>query len=449
MDGNQRVVEFITRTTWDHLPPEVQHTVRMALLDVLGATLAGTLTRVSRIATQFAAETWPGSASTILLAGQRASAIGAAFANGYAANGVDIDDCGLYTKGHPGVQIFPTALALAEAQGLGGKQLLAAMVIGYEVAHRAARIWHATHEIYQACGSWGSVACAAVASALMGLPPQQVWHALGIAEYHAPNLPMLRDIDHPAMVKHGIGWGAMTGISAARLAALGFTGIPSLFGFEEYADWTADLGERYIMAGGVVWKRYACCAWVHAALHGAQVLMQQHGFRAEDVAHVRVEAYDDAARLGVRLPTTTEEAQFNMAWPLAALLVDGEVGPEQVLEERLADPRIRALASRVEVVETAEMNDLYRRALAGEPDGKFANVVTITLRDGRVLCSGVVEAAEIKYPQSCWDMPALEEKFRRVAGRVLDAPRVEALVEMVHHFEDLPDVRALTALLER
>ena len=447
MDGNQRVVEFITRTRWDDLPPEVQQVARMALLDVLGATLAGTLTRVGRIAAQFAADTWPGDESAILLAGRKASAIGAAFANGYAANGVDIDDCGLYTKGHPGVLIFPTALALAEAYGLGGAQMLAAMVIGYEVAHRAARIWHAVHEVYQACGSWGSVACAAVASALMGLPPEQVWHALGIAEYHAPNLPMLRDVDHPAMVKHGIGWGAMTGISAARLAALDFTGIPSLFGFEEYADWVADIGERYLMVGGVVWKKYACCAWVHAALHGTQMLMQQYGFRAEDIVHIRVEAYDDAARLGVRLPTTTEEAQFNMAWPLAALLVDGEVGPRQVLEERLADPRIRDLAGRVEVVETAEMNDLYRKALAGEPGGKFANAVIITLRDGRVLSSGVVEAPQIKYPQAYWDASLLEEKFRRVAACVLDMRRIEALIEMVRRFEDVPDVHALTALI--
>jgi 2-methylcitrate dehydratase PrpD len=79
----------------------------MALLDVLGATLVGTLTTISRITTDFAVETWPGDEATILLHGKRASAIGAAFANGYAANGLDIDDCALYTKGHPGAQITP------------------------------------------------------------------------------------------------------------------------------------------------------------------------------------------------------------------------------------------------------------------------------------------------------------------------------------------------------
>jgi len=77
-------------------------------------------------------------------------------------------------------------------------------------------MWHDHHAIYQACGSWGSVACAAVACHLLRLPQEQIKHALGIAEYHAPKLPMMWDIDHPAMVKHGIGWGAMNGIVSAQ-----------------------------------------------------------------------------------------------------------------------------------------------------------------------------------------------------------------------------------------
>ncbi len=446
MDGNDRVVEFITGTTWERLPPDAQQTARMALLDALGATLVGTLTPVARIALAFAAETWPGDEATVLLRGQRLSAVGAAFANGYAANGTDIDDCGLYTNGHPGAQLFPATLALAESRGLGGAQMLAAMVIGYEVAHRAARIWHATREVYQACGSWGSVACAAAAASLMGLSPEHTWHALGIAEYHAPNLPMMRDIDHPAMVKHGIGWGAMTGLTAARLAEMGFTGIPSLFGFDDYREWVDDIGERWIMVGGIVWKKYSCCAWTHAGMRGAEMIVSEHGLAVEDIARIRVECYDDAFRLGTKLPETTEEAQFNFAWPLAALLVDGRFGPQQVLPTRFGDPRIRGLAARVELVETAEMNDLYRKALAGEPGGMFANVVTIDTHDGRSLSSGLVEA-EIKFPQTYWDAPGLEAKFREVAGLAIDEARVERLVELAWRFDEIADVRELTALL--
>ncbi|MGB9594589.1 MAG: MmgE/PrpD family protein, partial [Anaerolineae bacterium] len=100
-DGSDAAAQFIAGTRWQDLPPAVQRMARMAAMDTLGATIPGTRTPVSRITARYAARTWPGDSATILLHGSRASAIGAAFANGYAANGIDIDDCGLFTKGHP------------------------------------------------------------------------------------------------------------------------------------------------------------------------------------------------------------------------------------------------------------------------------------------------------------------------------------------------------------
>lgn len=445
-DGNAVIAEFITEITWDQLPTAAQDVARLALLDMLGATLAGTLTPVSNITARFAATTWPGDEATILLDGRRASTSGAAFANGYAANGLDIDDCGFYTKGHPGALIFPAALALAEAGGLSGTELLTGMVVGYEVACRAGRIWHATHDFYQACGSWGAVTCAAIAAHLRGFSVEQTQHALGIADYHAPNLPMMRDIDYPTMVKHGIGWGAMTGILAADLAAHGFTGIPSLFGLEEYQDWVMDVGQDYIVEDGVAWKRYACCAWDHAAILGAEQLMQEHGFTAEEIAHIRVESFHETARLGVELPTTTEEAQFNLAWPLAAYIIDGELGPDQMLAQAFERQDIRNLVERIEVTDTEELNEFYRLACLGDPRGKYFSRVVIELIDGRVLDSGSVEG-EINFPQETWDQEGLEGKFRWLAGYVLDEGRVDELVEMLRHFEDVPDVRELVEVV--
>lgn len=447
MDGNGLVSAFVNEITWKEVPPQAQRMARMALLDALGATLVGTLTPISHITAQYATQTWPGDQATILLHGRRASAIGAAFANGYAANGVDIDDCALYTKGHPGAQIFPTALALTESLDLGGAEMLAAMVVGYEVAHRAARIWHATHEVYQACGSWGSVACAAIAAHLLRLDPEQTRHALGIADYHAPNLPMMRDIDHPTMVKHGIGWGTMTGITAAQLAASGFTGIPSLFGFERYHDWVADIGQDYIMADGLAWKGYACCAWDHAAMKGAEQLVATHHIQANEIASVYVEAPHTTVRLGTKLPTTTEESQFNFAWPLAALLVDGEVGPAQILEHRFRDPQLRELAQRIEVVETDELNTLYALSETGDPRGRYAARVTITLDDGRSFVTDLVEG-NINFPQQGWDEGRLEEKFRWLTEPVVDDQvRIDELADMIWHFDQVSHVRELTRLV--
>jgi 2-methylcitrate dehydratase PrpD len=256
---------------------------------------------------------------------------------------------------------------------------------------------------------------------------------------------MMRDIDHPAMVKHGIGWGAMTGIVAAQLAARGFTGVPSLFGFAAYSDWVVDIGQNYIVEEGLARKGYACCAWVHAALKAAELLLEAHDFRVEDVVHIRVETFHEAFRLGAELPTTTEEAQFNVAWPLAALLVDGQVGPDQMLERAFGNQRIRGLAERIEVVETEELNELYRLAASGDPRGRYASEVLVELQDGRTLRSGMVEG-EINYPQR-WRDEQGKKKFRWLARDVLDEARVDAVVDMVGRFEDVSDARELTRLL--
>jgi len=448
LDGNERTARFVTNTRWDALPEHVKWKAHMCLLDNVGATLASTLTRVSQITADYAAEAWRGDNATILLHGKRSTAVGAAFANAWAANGIDIDDGARYAYGHAGAQLFPTALAVAEALDLDGSRMLTAMVVGYEVAHRVGRCWHDHHEIYQACGSWGSVACAATAANLMDLTPEQTKHALGIAEYHAPNLPMMRDIDDPAMVKHGIGWGAMTGVISAELASRGFTGIPSILGSEQYEDWVSDIGQRYIMVSGVIWKSkgYACCSWAHPAMKGAITLVKEHDINLEDITTIRVEGFHETVRLGAELPSTTEEAQFNVAWPLAAMLVDGEVGPAQTLEHRLQDPQIRELAQKVELVESEELNELCQLFELGDPRGRFAGSVAVLLKDGHEFSSGVIDAGAT-FPQPGWDEDRMEDKFRWLTAYALDEPCIDALVDMLWHFEDVASARELTEVL--
>ena len=325
MDGNYIAAHFIQTTCWSALPEIVQHKVKMCLVDTVAAIVGGALTRISAIAADYAASNWRGEEATILLQGKRASPSGAAFANANSANALDCDDSAFYTRGHPGAQVFPTALAVGEKMGISGRELLTAMVVGYEIAHRTGRCWHRHHEVYQADGSWGSVASAAVAAHLMKLSGQQVKHALGIADYHAPNLPMERDLLHPGMVKHGHGWGVITGIAAAELAACGFTGIPSLLGFAEYRNWIETLGKDYIMVDGVYFKNYCSCGYTHMAIAGVKKLQAQHHWSIEDICEIRVEAHRWTRLLETSHPVTTEEAQFSSKWPLAAFILDGEL----------------------------------------------------------------------------------------------------------------------------
>jgi 2-methylcitrate dehydratase PrpD len=448
MDGNELAAQFIANTRWDDLPQAAQHKAKMCLVDVVAAIVGGTLTPVSEIAAAYAPVAWPGDQATILLYDRQASAAGAAFANANAANGLDCDDGGRYTRGHQGAQVYPTALALSEKLGLSGSAMLAAAIVGYEISHRFGRAWHHhQHPVYQADGSWGSVACAATAANLMGLDVKAIVHALGIAEYHAPNLPMERDLIAPAMVKHGHGWGAMTGIVAAELAERGFTGIPGLLGFQEYQDWVSTLGDEYIMLGGVDFKQYCSCGWGHHAIAAVQKLRREHSWDVGDIASIRVEGHHWTVVLHTTHPTTTEEAQFSVKWPLAAYLVEGEVGPKQILGPRLRDPTINALVDKIDLVESEELDDLYRPSFEGREGGLSASRVVIRLEDDRILDSGpVADACRIA---ASGDEERLETKFRWLTSSVLGGKRTDGLLEMLWHFDVVQDVHELTTLLRK
>lgn len=448
MGGNELAAQFIGDTTWSGLPTTVQNKAKMCLVDTIAAIVGGILTPISDITAAYAPIAWPGDEATILLHDKRARAPGAAFANANAANALDCDDGGAYTRGHQGAQVFPTALAVSEKLGLGGDAMLAAVVVGYEISHRFARCWHNYKgSDYQADGSWGSVACAAVAANLMGLDSARIQQALGIAEYHAPNLPMERDLLDPGMVKHGHGWAAMTGIMAAELAERGFTGIPGLLGFDEYQDWVETLGDEYIMVDGVDFKQHCSCGWSHMAIAAVQELQRDYDWGIEDIVSIKVEGHHWTAVLHTTHPATTEEAQFSVKWPLAAYLVDGEVGPDQILETRFGDEKINALVDKIELVESEELNQHYQPIFEGIGEGLSASRLVIHLEDGRSLDSGLVSDACRINAQG--DEERLEEKFRWLTGYVLEQGRIDQLLEMLWGFEAIADVGEFTALLQR
>lgn len=448
MNGNELAAKFIADTRWDDLPETVQHKVKMCLVDIVAAIVGGVLTPISDITAAYAPIAWPGDQATILLHDRKASPAGAAFANACAANGLDCDDGGSYTRGHQGAQVFPTALAISEKLDLSGSAMLAAVVVGYEISHRFARCWHRyQHPVYQADGSWGSVACAATVANLMGLDTAAIMQALGIAEYHAPNLPMERDLLDPAMVKHGHGWAAMTGIMAAELAERGFTGIPGLMGFKEYQDWVSTLGVEYIMVDKVDFKQHCSCGWSHMAIAAVQMLQAEHDWDVEAISAIRVEGHHWTAALQAAHPTTTEEAQFSVKWPLAAFLIDGEVGPDQILESRFSDTRINRLVDKIELVETEELNNLYQPIIEGGEEGLSASRVIVHFEDGRTIDSGLVsDACRIK---ARGDEERLEQKFRWLTGYVLEQDQIDSLLKMLWRFDEVQEVSELTSFLQR
>ena len=235
--------DFLHSLKWADIPKPVQSRAPFILLDLIGIAAAATSTRLGRIIRDHAVGEFGGT-TPLLFDARTASASGAALAGGMTIDSLDGHDGFNPAKGHIGCGLLPASLAVAHATNPTGIEFLETIIMGYEFGSRAAMAQHATTSDYHTSGSWGAVTCAAAAARLLKLNPEQTRHALGIAEYHGPRSQMMRCIDHPTMVKDGSGWGAMTGVSAARLAASGFTGAPALIVEDSPNHW-ADLGTRW------------------------------------------------------------------------------------------------------------------------------------------------------------------------------------------------------------
>lgn len=433
----RRVAEFAHEHRWEDAPADVQAQTIRCVLDLCGAALAGSRTEVAGITSSYALEAHGPGPCTIIGAESRSTPAGAALANGFAASALDIDDGYRPVKGHPGAVVFPAVLAAAERAGSGGTEFLAALVIAYEVSMRAGLILHPLYDFYHGSGSWGPIGAAVGAARLLGCNVEAIWHALGIAELHAPMIPEIRSVDHPSMLKDGIGWGAMTGISSAQLAGHGFTGIPSLFdeGDSEPA-LVESLGDEYLMLG-LYFKPHACCRWAQPAVEGTLAAAAELGVGAKEVSRVRVHTFEAATHLRPTAPRTTEEAQFSLPWPVACALIDGEVGPDQVLEHALEDPERRALASRIECFQDPALEEAFpAKALAW---------VEVEASNGRCARSEVLAAQGDAEAQLSDE--ELTRKFRRLAEPVLGAGRAGELARAIHELPQAPSLDALARLL--
>jgi 2-methylcitrate dehydratase PrpD len=437
VNGTDCAIQFILKTTWVDLPDAVQHQARRCLLDSLGALIAGTDTPVARLMADFAVEQYGGDEAVILMDGRRSSLVGATLANSFAANALDIDDGYRLIKGHPGVCVLPALLAAAERRGeVSGQAFLTAFIIGYEIGIRAGLIRHATYQTYHASGSWGALAAVAAAGKVWGLEADLLRHAFGTAEYHAPIAPMMKGIDIPSMGKDSTGWGAMVGLASVLMAQRGFIGIEPLFSDSPKPEWLANLGQQYEVLN-LYFKPYATCRWVQPVIAGVLEITRQHHLAPENIARIKVYTFAAAAQLSRAHPRNTEEAQYNLAYPVAAALIDGEVGPRQVTPPRLFDPLLLALADRVEV----EIKPEYEPPF---PWKTFADVEVVTA-DGRCFL------AEGK--QAIWEPPdtlpsdaELEQKFCWLVEPVLGATRTATLVEFIWQFDEVDAARDLIRL---
>jgi len=440
MDYTDRAIRFVQELNWGDLSPDLRHQSKRCLLDALGALIAGAETPPAHIMASIAESQFRGSEATILVRGSKVSASGAVLSNGFAANALDIDDGYRLVKGHPGACVLPVILTAAElTSACAGSEFLTALIIGYELGIRAGRIRHACYETYHSSGSWGAIAGAAAAGRIMGLNAKTLRHAMGTAEYHAPIAPMMKGIETPSMGKDSIGWGAMVAMLSVLMAQDGFTGVEPLFSDAPNPEWIENLGQDFQIVN-LYFKPYAACRWAQPAVDGALKIKVKQRLEPPDIKAIHIRSFDAACALSTRPPANTEEAQYNIAYPVAAALIDGEVGPRQVLPPRIFDEDLLNLLSKI----STEVEQEYENAF---PTKTYAEVVIETIR-GETFTSGRMEP-RWEPPDTLPTDEDLEAKFRGLTSPIIGESRCDELMRLIWNFEKQPRADVLIHMCKR
>lgn len=434
---------FATQTQYEDLPKAVQDMAKRCLLDLIGTAAAGTRTRLSVIINRHASRFFgagAGEASArLFFDGRQVSSVGAALANGMTIDSFDAHDGHVLTKGHAGCAILPGLIAVAQTceRTLTGREFLTALVIGYEVAIRAGIAQHRISPDYHTSGAWNALGVATVAARLWNLDEHRLREAIGIAEYHGPRSQMMRCIDFPTMVKDGSGWGAMAGLSAAHLAADGFTGAPALV-VEDAAvhDLWEDVGQRWRILE-LYFKLYPVCRWAQPAIEAALAVCHEHEFAVESIETIEIETFHNAVRLDQYQPSSTEEAQYSLPFPVAVAVAHGHLAPSAIMDDALSDPATLSISNRIRLIEASDIEVHF-------PALRFARARFI-LSDGRVLESQTMAAkGDAESPLSDAE---IERKFRQNAEKVCGEQRTAAILEAVSTLDSAKSIDGLLDLL--
>ncbi|SFI79210.1 MmgE/PrpD family protein [Celeribacter neptunius] len=423
MPASASLRDFLQELRWQDLPAPVQSRVRLLLLDLLGTALAGTGTELHGAVLRYASRNLSGGKSRALFSGTALSPEGAALVGGLTIDSVDAHDGHRLTKGHVGCGLLPALLAAKDDRetALTGEEFLTLLTAGYEIGTRAGIALHASAPDYHTSGAWIAVCAAALAAHLMELSPEAFAHALGIAEYHGPRSQMMRVIDHPTMLKDGSGWGAMAGVSAAALAAEGFTGAPAITVMApDLAGIWATLGTDWDVLNQYV-KGFPVCRWAQPAVQAALDLTQDQPLKAEEIAAVEVETFHEATRLFQGVPASTEEAQYAIGFPVAAALLRGRVGVAEISAPAFQDADLCALTACLSFTESDAFNARF-------PAERWARL-KVTLRTGEVRHTPATQAKGD--PETPYTEAEMIAKFYDLAGDTASRERLDAIHDAV------------------
>jgi 2-methylcitrate dehydratase PrpD len=378
--------------------------------------------------------------SWVIGAGRRASALDAGLLNGTAGTWLELDEGNLFAMGHPGIQIVPAALAVAQAIGASGADLLRAVTLAYEISSRIAR-----SAVIRWCihphGTYGVIGAAVAVGLLKGFTQHQLRELLNVSATMGMATSRNTLLEGSTVRNIYTGHSAYMGQMAATLVQSGFTGetdgVASIFGKVLSDTFDADrvvegLGHEWLIAQNY-FKLHCTGRYVHSAIDALEDALLQPiaaGLDVHAIDRIDIRAYKFAAALSGKTITSSFGARFSIPFAIASILYHGRSGLKSFDDAAVANPVIQALTQRVTVVEDNEFNKTYPQQQRCE--------ITIHLKNGKTIVGRCeVTKGESSKPHSPAD---LKGKFVELGTSVWGDTMTHRLFEQLMHIENIPNV---------
>ena len=427
-----RLEKFLLETKWEELPAEVQQRLRGCMLDLLGALVAGSGSEQFRVGVRLAKKIFRDGNIPAIGTKETFSTIGAATAMGHSSNAYDIDDGHNIIRAHPGTSFIGGLLAIGYEKDVAAKDFLTALYVAYEATIRMGAAIMDYYQYAHSSGTFGAVGVVAGGGRMYGFTKEEMNNALSVSEFNAPLVPGIRSVEYPSMNKDGVPFGVMVGELALEAGMCGFTGNKNLLEAEEYAHYLDNLGTKHEVMD-LYFKPYPCCRWGHPAIDACLAVMADNKVTADDIEQVVVETFYKATQLSKGIPSCADEAQYNIAYPVASSIVNNGFSISQV--EQTDDPKVHKMMEKLTFVCDKELDEQF-------PAKRLCRV-RMVLKDGRTVVSGVHEPRGEAFENIGYDW--LAEKFLRITGHKLTKEQQLQLIDTLE--KDNWTVRELVAVV--
>jgi len=458
MGITQELATYCHGLKFRQLPEEVVDRVKYFFLDFIGVACRGSQEDSSQSMFRFIREMGHRRQGGVIVGTkERAFPLYSALANGTSAHAIEMDDVNNEASLHPGVVVFPAALATSEMVGGAGKKFIEAVVLGYEVMIRLGRALGAQNSYkrgFHPTGTCGSFGSSVVVSKIMGLKQEWMTSALGIAGSQAAG--SMEYLAQGAWTKRfHPGWAALSGMVSAQLAQNGFRGPTSIIegrdGFlHSYSDGADErkvlegIGSQYEILRTSI-KPHACCRYMQPPSDAILKIVKENDLPPEKVEKVRVGILRAGARLIAEpleekyTPRSIVDAQFSMPFGAAVAILYRKAGLGEFHLSNIHSEEVKRMMRRVECVTDPDLEKTFPK--------QWCAMAEILMKDGKKYFTRVEYCKGDPENPLSWE--ELIDKFNDLSGHSLTKERQLKIVNQVRRLEGIRNFRRWSQILFR